>query len=72
MMMMMITSVGRIELVFGVHYLPIPHCVVRKFIWYLLKLGYFPLELCPKLRKFRHFKSIALSTKLVVVILSIF
>ena len=28
---------------------PIPHWVIRKCV-YLLKLGYFPLELCPKLR----------------------
>jgi len=27
---------------------PVPHCVVRKF-GYLQKLGYFPVELCPKL-----------------------
>jgi len=39
----------------------IPHCVIRKF-GYLQNLGYFPLKLCPKLREFRHAKSIALST----------
>jgi len=56
----------RIELVFGI----IPHCVVRKFE-YVQKLGYFPLDLRPKLRtfgKFRHGKSVALSTTLVVVV----
>jgi len=56
----------RIELVFGV----IPHCVVRKFE-YVQKLGYFPLDLRPKLRtfgKYRHGKSVALSTTLVVVV----
>jgi len=49
--------------------LPVPHCVVKKFA-YLQKLGYFHLELCSKLRtwKFCHGKSIALSTKLVVVV----
>jgi len=38
---------------------------------YVQKLGYFPLDLCPKLRifgKFRHGKSVALSTTLVVVV----
>jgi len=47
---------------------PISHCVIRKF-GYLQKLGHFPLELCPNsgLGKFRRGKSIALSTKLVVV-----
>jgi len=48
------------------------HCAVGKFR-YLKKLGYSHLELCPKnsgLRKFRHDKSIALSTKLVVVVVS--
>jgi len=43
---------GRIELVFGTDafltYDPIHH-VVSKFK-YLEKYGYFPLELCPKLR----------------------
>ena len=46
----------------------IPHCVIKK-CGYLQKLRYFPLALCPNsgLRKFRHSKSIVLSTKLVVV-----
>ena len=44
---------------------------IRKFR-YLQKSGHFPLGLCPKLRTFlfRHGKSIALSTKLVVVIVN--
>jgi len=42
----------------------LPQCVIRRFIC-LQKLRYFLLELCPKLRTFRHHKSIALSTKLV-------
>ena len=44
---------------------------IRKF-GYLQKSGYFPLGLCPKLRTFlfRHGKSIALSTKLVVIIVN--
>ena len=49
---------------------PIPHCSIRK-CGYLQKLEYFPLDLCPKLRtfgQFRHGKSIALSTTLVVVV----
>ena len=68
-----VETTGRIELVFGTggFLLPVPppHCVVRKF-GYLQKLGYFPLELRLKLqlRKFRHGKSIALSTSLVVVV----
>jgi len=65
-----IETTGRMEVFFlHVGFLaPISHCVVRKF-GYLQKLGHFPLELCPNsgLGKFRRGKSIALSTKLVVV-----
>ena len=40
---------NRADFWFGGFFLPVPHCVVRKF-GYLQKLGYFRLELCPKLR----------------------
>ena len=49
---------------------PVPHCVIRNFE-HLQKLRYFPLRTLsqtPDLQKFRHGKSIALSTKLVVVV----
>jgi len=44
-------------------------CVAECVFFVLQKLGYFPLGCCPKLlRKFRHGKWIALSTKLVIVV----
>jgi len=48
---------------------PIPHCVIRKF-GYLQKSWYFPLSgtLSQTPDLFRHGKSIALSTTLVVVV----
>jgi len=52
-----------------VGFLPlIQHCVISKYS-YLQKLGNYPLRLCPNsgLNKFLRGKSIALSTKLVVV-----
>jgi len=48
---------------------PIPRCDLRRFL-YFQKLGYFLWNFVPNsgLGKFRHGKSIALSTKLVIVV----
>jgi len=50
------------------HFRPaIPRYVVRKY-GYLWKFGYFPLEIFSQTSDYRHDKSIALSTTLVVVV----
>ena len=63
-----VETTGRMELGFwhAGFLLPIPHYIIRKFE----KLGYFLQETVPNsgVTKFRHGKSIALSTKLVVVV----